>query len=464
MANEELVQRKYLATGALRGDPFGFFEELNLGATSVAELKTAGLDFAVAPSVIYAFAEYKRPKGLASCKPDRVLLDRRKGSPVPVAIAEHKGPTKMRTAKEFKRACEQSLFAAAVMGVRVAVATDGTKHHYVDVEASLNEGVLKFFTEPRELNPAVLEDLLTGDAAVAKNPHQLAQTVWQIIWHATKEEPKQCLLTFVELFVLKFLSDNLAASALPRALSFYELLQHPTDFFNKHGKTAISYYVTQIRPHIKTLFPDNVVGGDPAVADLFGLKTVVSKTSIINGFAFLRSSTEPLDSFNRTFREILDAFKHFGSLRSIDPEFKLRLYETFLKNTPRQQKLGQFFTPRNVVRQMIRMAQLGTLANDAIVLDPAAGVGGFVLEPLLLPEALPGNLAITSGHPVRRVKTIGVDMDANTHILAKANTLLHLAELLRQPSTTLPALNEAMADTFVLMNANETLGEVAPLV
>lgn len=460
MANEELTQRNYLASGHLRGDAFGLFEELNIGATSVAELKSSGLDFAIAPSVTFPFTEYKRPKTLGACKPDRVLVDRRKGTPVPVAIAEHKGPRKMRSSKEFTKACEQGLFAAAVMGVRVALATDGARTHYVDVEASLNEGLLKFFPEPRDLNPAVLEDLLAGDAAVAKNPHQLAQTVWQIIWHATKEEPKQCLMTFVELFVLKFLSDNLPTSSLPKSLTFYELLQDAGAFQAKHGRTAISYYVTQIRPYIKTLFPDNVLAGDPGVAALFGLQTVVSKTSVINGFAFLRSSADPLDSFNRTFLEILDAFKRFGSLKSIDPEFKLRLYETFLKNTPRQQKLGQFFTPRNVVRQMIRMAQLNKLPDNSVVLDPAAGVGGFVLEPLLLDDALPGNVTIKSGKPRRRVRTIGVDMDANTHILAKANTLLHLADLLRQPSTTLPALNEAMADTFVLMNANETLGSL----
>jgi type I restriction enzyme M protein len=163
--------------------------------------------------------------------------------------------------------------------------------------------------------------------------------------------------------------------------------------------TAVSYYVTQIRPYIKTLFPDNVLAGDPGVAALFGLQTVVSKTSVINGFAFLRSSADPLDSFNRTFLEILDAFKRFGSLKSIDPEFKLRLYETFLKNTPRQQKLGQFFTPRNVVRQMIRMAQLNKLPDNSVVLDPAAGVGGFVLEPLLLEDALPGNVTIKLNRP-----------------------------------------------------------------
>lgn len=458
MANEELTHRRYLSGGKLKGDAFGFFEELSIGSTTVAELRSCGLDFMLASGVSFPFKEYKPPKTPTACKPDRVLLDRRKGTPAPVAIAELKGPTKMRSAKELTRACEQGLYAAAFMGVRVAVASDNAKTLYIDVEASLNAGEVKFFPETRDLNPAVLEDLLVGDAAIAKNPNQLAQTVWQIIWHATKEEPKQCLMTFVELFVLKFLSDNLTTGQLPQALTFYELLKEPDAFQATHGKTAINYYVSLIRPKIKTLFPDNVVAGDPAVASLFGLATVVSKTSLINGFAFLRSSPEPLDSFNRTFLEILHAFNRFGSLKSIDPEFKLRLYETFLKNTPRQQKLGQFFTPRNVVRQMIRMARLGTLPNDSVVLDPAAGVGGFVLEPLLLDDALSENVTITSGHPQRRVKTIGVDVDANTHILAKANTLLHLADLLRKPSTTLPALNEAMADTFVLMNANETLG------
>jgi hypothetical protein len=53
-----------------------------------------------------------------------------------------------------------------------------------------------------------------------------------------------------------------------------------------------------------------------------------------------------------------------------------------------------------------------------------------------------------------------VDVDSDLHILAKANMLLHLAEALREASTTVPALNTAMADTFVLMNSNETLGSL----
>jgi len=58
------------------------------------------------------------------------------------------------------------------------------------------------------------------------------------------------------------------------------------------------------------------------------------------------------------------------------------------------------------------------------------------------------------------IKFIGVDVDANTHILAKANTLIHFAEVVRDPSITVGALNQLMAETFILMNNNETLGSL----
>jgi hypothetical protein len=99
----------------------------------------------------------------------------------------------------------------------------------------------------------VLASLLTGDAGKIKDPAPLADSVWQMIWHATKEEPKQCLLTFVEIFLLKFLSDNLPVKTLPETYRFYELLQDAQEFQNQHGVTAIEYYVTKIRPFIKSL-------------------------------------------------------------------------------------------------------------------------------------------------------------------------------------------------------------------
>jgi type I restriction enzyme M protein len=268
-----------------------------------------------------------------------------------------------------------------------------------------------------------------------KDPKNLAETTWQIIWHARKAEPKECLLTFVELFLLKFLSDNLPKSTLPEAYRFYFLLEDPASFLAKHGMTAIEYYVKRIRPKFQELFPANLAASDSALSSMFGLMDVKSPTSIIDHFAFYRSD-ETVAGYNRTFLEILEAFNKFGPLTAIDPEFKLRLYETFLRRSARQQKIGQFFTPRNVVRPMIKMAQLNRLPDGATVLDPAAGVGGFVLEPLLFNDALPGNLRFEAGKPIRRVRTVGLDVDAHLHMLAKANMLVRVRP---RPHRILPA-------------------------
>lgn len=458
MANEELVQRGYLASGRLKGDPFGDFEELNIGATTIKELIASGVKAVVPDTVSYNFESYKPPKNPLTAKPDRVFLRRDGNDLIPVAVGENKAPAKLLNDKAMLKAAEQAYFSAAALGVPIAVTTNGARFFYVDVEATTNEGKLQYFDEKRDFNPGVLSNLLAGDAGVIKDPKPLAESVWQIIWHATKAEPKECLLTFVEIFVLKFLSDNLPKSVLPEAYSFYSLTIDPAEFLKRHGKTAIEYYVSTIRPHIKTIFPDNIIVQDTSIPPLFGLSTIVSKTSIINGFAFLRSSETSIASFNRTFVEILEAFQEFGPLTSIDPEFKLRLYETFLRRSARQQKLGQFFTPRNIVRAMIRMARLNKLPDSAVLLDPAAGVGGFVLEPMLFPDALPDNIRFERGVPKRRIKTLGIDVDMNLHILGKANMLIHLVEAVRDPATTMPALNLALAETFILMNSNETLG------
>ena len=462
MPNEELVQRGCIDEhGRLRGKRFGDFEELDLGNTKVRELKSVGVDFVIPSSISFSFkSNYKVPKKPENAMPDRVFLRRVGGSLRPVAIAETKRVTMHTTAAHQLRAAEQAVFAGAALGVEIAVTWDGARSIYISVPKSLATNTIVHLPEQRDFSPSVLTNLLAGDVNVEKDPASLAETVWQMIWHATKEEPKQCLLTFVEIFMLKFLSDNLQTKDLPSNYRFDMLLSDPKDFFDAHGMTAIEYYVNNIRKHIKSIFPETTIVTNGEIADVFGLSLIVSKASVINGFAFLRSSSMSLAAFNRIFLDILGEFQRFGPLTAIDPEFKLRLYETFLRQSARQQRLGQFFTPRNVVRPMVKMARLDKLRDGAVVLDPAAGVGGFVLEPQLLVPALSNNVTFVGGQPIRRVKFIGADVDTNTHILAKANTLIHFVEKVRDPSVTMSALNALMAETFVLMNQNETLGSL----
>jgi type I restriction enzyme M protein len=87
MANEELNQRGYLATGKLTGDKFGEFERLNIGATSVRELKTVGVELIIPQKIDFPFKHYKAPKKPEAAKPDRVFFRRTAGKLIAVAVA-----------------------------------------------------------------------------------------------------------------------------------------------------------------------------------------------------------------------------------------------------------------------------------------------------------------------------------------------------------------------------------------
>ena len=78
----------------------------------------------------------------------------------------------------------------------------------------------------------------------------------------------------------------------------------------KDGNT-LRYYYEYTRPYIKKLFPESKE----------------DKTSVING-----SVLDPeIEQHNFLFHSILEEFEKFGPLKNIDPAFKSRLYEKFLK-------------------------------------------------------------------------------------------------------------------------------------
>ena len=82
---------------------------------------------------------------------------------------------------------------------------------------------------------------------------------------------------------------------------------------------------------------------------------------------------------------VLDVVRLIESydLHGIDEDLNGRMFETFLNATVRGKELGQFFTPRSVVKYMTKTARLrirdGQLPR---VLDACCGSGGFLIEAL----------------------------------------------------------------------------------
>lgn len=287
------------------------------------------------------------------------------------------------------------------------------------------------------------------------DPTPLARTVWQKIWINTGKEPEKCLYNVVEILVFKFLSDLGVLADNHAFKRVVELLQ-AGDLPSKQN--ALEHYANISRGQIRKLFPR---GKD--------------NTTIINGTIFVNEEGKPNLSQAGLFAEVIEAFQAFddevGSLRYIDRTFKTRLFESFLRQSAGVKALGQYFTPRNVVQSMVRMSNASNLKAGDSLCDPFCGVGGFVLEAIaenvnLVKQFEPKNGKV---HPaiIFRGYDKGTDEkeDERTIILAKANMLVYLSDLLaKYPSEAhMREFAGAFNDVFQLLRSNlGTFGQLDP--
>jgi len=448
------------------GEQLDRFEHYKLGSTTLQQLKGAGIIEGFATEI--RFQPRIWPGGPSSAnKPDELILD---GKQV-VAVVERKRQEELDSPRKEESAAEQCFVYLQQLDGRIGIITDSKKFLWIHNLDPTSNALRYIYDEGEPFQcdyqeSGVLQHVLRAldpgtDAIIQEtpvDPSSLADSVWQTIWHSTHENPKLCLATFVEIFLYKFLSN---LDFLPSTMRIEQLDVEEQTFKQSHGVSQIEYYVNTVRPQMKTLFPE----GMDVKPQIQGFVAGSQATSIIDNFAFSSNhpgnSSTPLDSYNHEFLQIIRTFVKFGRVNRIDTEFKSRVYEKFLKKDVTQQKLGQYLTPRNVVRAIIGMAQPKKLLQQpgAIICDPACGVGGFLLEPLIHRQHLEGNL-IKKKHGVRwQVGLLGLEVDRQTNILSKANMLIHLADDYREFSETQKrAFVALMNNTFVLCDHDKMLG------
>lgn len=86
-----------------------------------------------------------------------------------------------------------------------------------------------------------------------------------------------------------------------------------------------------------------------------------------------------------TIKAIVEMIENFN-LRSVEDDINGKVFETFLEATVRGKELGQFFTPRSVVKFMTKMAMLRIKKNAETdeyepdrIIDGSCGTGGFLI-------------------------------------------------------------------------------------
>lgn len=430
--SEELIQRDLINAP----EKMGVWNYYDIGATSLKALKSAK----IIPNRDYSEYEKKKPDVLVT-----------HGKQV-IATVEYKEPKRFRTEKQIQKAIQQELGTAQILESKMYVVTDGGKTFWINPNTGnyiLDENGLRVDIEFNrrssdtiKIMSRIIASINSGNDRILPttvvDPLPLAEKVWQDLWSVSGATPENCLYTFVEIFIFKYLSD---LGVLKGMHSFENLLaQYGTNSENE----VLEIYASVIRPKIKELFPR----GDR------------DNTTIINGTIFVSKDEKAVSGYGTVFKKILGRFEQFGSLENIDYDFKSKLFETFLKESISKKNWGQYFTPLKVVKSIVKMADV---APGMKVCDPACGVGKFLLEPIL--SDMNKFFSVKNGKLNRNICLVGYDKgfdkeEQKTIILAKANMLIYMSNLIKDNHDLTRQFAELFNDTFYLQT-NSILGTLA---
>lgn len=432
--SEELSQRDLISNP----EKIGMWNYYNIGATTVKQLKNASL----IRSIDYGVYEKKKVDGILVKNKDVI------------AVVEYKKPSNFNTDKKKEKAINQEIKVAEKLGAKLILATDTNETIWVNVatgnriiDTEGNEFKENFDPKSESTQP-IIESILnsineSNDQIKPKqlvNPTDLAKQIWQDIWSVSGATPENCLYTFVELFIFKYLSD---LNVLKGMLNFYTLYDSYSD---NTEEEVLETYANSIRPKIKSLFPQNEV----------------DKTTIINGTIFVSKDQKAVKGYSSVFKKILIKFKNYEKLENIDFDFKSQIFESFLKESISKKNWGQFFTPLKVVKSVVEMAK-DEIRPGIKICDPACGVGKFLLEPIA--SKLDQLYKIEKNKLESKITIHGFDKgfdkdEQKTIILAKANMLIYFSDLIKENPTLTTEFANLFNSSFIL-KTNSILGTLS---
>lgn len=427
--SEELLQRDLIDNP----EKIGNWNFYNIGATTVKSLKQSN---------IINNLDYDK---IESRKPDALIIYNKNV----LVTVENKKPSEFNTKEKKQKAINQAVEVGRVLKSKLAIITDTTETIWINCyngDKILDEDGFEINTifNPKDYElPKLIEKILDSidetnsqlNVPSLKNPTPLAKQIWQDIWTVSGATPENCLYTFVEIFIFKYLSD---LEVLKGNNNFYLVLDM---YKNNTDNEVLEHYAKIVRPRIKELFPKNLK----------------DNTTIINGTIFVSKDDKAIEGYSGVFKKILLRFRDYGRLEKIDYDFKSKLFESFLKESISKKNWGQFFTPLKVVKPMVKMADI----HDGMkICDPACGVGKFLLE-AVLPQ-IKKSYEIKNGTLNSKVTLHGFDKgfdkeEQRTIILAKANMLIYFSDLIKEHSELTTQFADLFNETFVL-KTNSILG------
>lgn len=417
----------------------------NLGATTIKQFQE------------HKLINYRGSK-FQSKKPDALLV--KEGTKEVLVFIENKDVGFLDTDSQIKKAYAQEIEVAIELGCPIFILTDTTKSYWYNVKTgnlikdtsgdALNK-VFDPYNKPKEMEKLITNIINSIDTVNDQiksievlDPSDLARKVHQRLYMDKSSSPQTALYTFVELFLFKYLSDL----GVLTGMRSFDALYSAYDDANDTEEDVLNRYLTINRQAMMDYFPAGEDG-----------------TSIINGDIFhvvkKHDGTWEKNGDGTTFKQIMVEFKKYedknGKFININKDFKSKLFESFLKNESDKQKMGQFFTPLKVIEQIVRMVDI---KEGMKIIDPASGVGKFVLEPLqdrinefYSFEGEGSNIRLNKKIELRGYDKYSDDNSDRTIILAKANMLIYFSKLLSSNPTKYHAqalAKDLLNETFIL--------------
>lgn len=241
------------------------------------------------------------------------------------------------------------------------------------------------------------------------------------IWKAEKRSPASAFYEFAKIMFVKISEDR----KLHEKLAAQPPSELKTGYVPKEYARLSVHWITEMEE----------MSDNPINTILFSQLAQAIELQILQGEKKrIFDQDEGIHLAPSTIKEVIKILEHLD-LFAVDEDLNGRLFETFLTATMRGEALGQFFTPRSVVKFMVRLAKLCASENYMdTVLDGCCGTGGFLIEAMAnMSETLNNNKSLSLTQKEKLMKHLrnealwGIDAGKDPPVarIARLNMLLH---------------------------------------
>ena len=220
---------------------------------------------------------------------------------------------------------------------------------------------------------------------------------------------------FVKLIALKLMTDKKIRDNYPGA-SFEKEFEYPADAIPFSARWINEQEATTVNPINTILFK--------------GFMDEVNRDIALRIRKPFFNVGEQINLKPETIKAVVERLEDLF-LFGIDADLNGRLFEEFLSATMRGKDLGQYFTPRTLVKLGVGLGNVGV---DDMVLDGCCGTGGFLIDALseMWPQ-VNRNVSMSDTEKEDKKKKIadeqiyGIDFGTSPNLakLARLNMFLH---------------------------------------